>query len=55
MTNKTGEEAVWLSGICAALAFLATHFNPGVGTYMLLLLMAGWFAWTIVKIGLDRL
>ncbi len=55
MTNKTGDEAVWLSGLCAAFAFLASHNEPGVGSYMLLLLMVGWFAWTLVKMGLNRL
>jgi hypothetical protein len=55
MSNNAGDEAVWLSGLCAAFAFLASHNDPGVGTYMLLLLMVGWFVWTVVKIGLDRM
>ncbi len=55
MSNNAGDEAVWLSGLCVAFAFLASHNNPGVGTYMLLLLMVAWFVWTVVKIGLDRM
>ena len=55
MSNRAQDEAVWLSGLCAAFAFMGTKWYPGVGSNMLLLLMVGWFTWMIVKMGLDRL
>jgi len=55
MSNKAQDEAVWLSGLCAAFAFMGMHWYPGIGSTLLLLLMVSWFIWTILKIGLDRL
>ena len=55
MTDKARDEAVWFSGLCAALAMLAAHWYPSVGINLVLLVMIVWFVWSLLKVSLDRM
>ncbi len=55
MLDRAQDESVWLSGLCSAFAFWASHSYPSTGSYLLLLLMLGWFVWSIVKKSLDKM
>lgn len=55
MISRGQDEGVFLSLICAALAFMAGRSHPSIWIDLVLLLMIGWFVWSIYKMTLDRL
>lgn len=53
--HRGQDEGVFLSLICAGLAFMASRNYPSIWMNLILLLMIGWFIWSIYKMSLDRL
>lgn len=45
--DKASDEAVWFSFVCASFAFAAAVRHPSIGISMVLILMVGWFVWTL--------
>lgn len=55
MISSGKDEGVFLSLICAALAFMASRSHPSIWMDLVLLLMIGWVFWSIYRMTLDRL
>ncbi|KAB7648734.1 hypothetical protein [Polymorphobacter fuscus] len=49
------DEGVFLSLICAGFAWAAGRNHPSIWMDLILILMIGWFLWSVYKMTLDRL
>jgi hypothetical protein len=52
--HSNGDESVWFSFLAAGLALFAALKYPSVAMGFVLILMIGWFVWSLWKITADR-
>jgi hypothetical protein len=55
MSNKGGDEAVWFSALCAAVAFMAQTKYPSVAMSGIFLIMLMWTFWSLLKMMMNRM
>lgn len=53
--NRGQDEGVFLSLIAAGFAWMSAVKFPSVAMNLILILMIGWFLWSVYKMTLDRL
>jgi hypothetical protein len=55
MSNKGGDEAVWFSALCAAVAYMAQAKFPSVAMSGIFLIMLMWTFWSLLKMMMNRM
>jgi hypothetical protein len=55
MSNAGGDEAVWFSALCAAVAFMAQAKYPSVAMSGIFLIMLMWAFWSLLKMLMNRM
>jgi Flp pilus assembly protein TadB len=53
-SNSAGDEAVWFSFLCTAVAFVGVYKHHSVGIGLVFIAMLSWFVWTLWKMSADR-
>ena len=53
-SNSGSDEAIWFSFLCFTAALVGAFRYPSTGMYLVLILMAGWFAWTLWEMTASR-
>lgn len=53
-TDSARDETVWFSFLCFAVALAGAFKYPSIGMNFVLLLVIGWFLWSLWKMTADR-